>query len=597
MPFNLPRPSSISHHTLVGIASFFTALLCTNAAHAAPVPAAQADAFVDQIGVNIHVKENGPYNAGTNNSVLTAALSNLGVRHVRDGLDIYNWPISVYQNLAQNFGIHCNLILGYNGVTDKTNSSPLLDIIKTLGTGVVDSIEPTNEPNIQNNSTWLNDSIVWQKDLWNKLKTNPTYSSISSITLMGPSLAGNNAQTDATNLKTSFSDSQNYMQAGNIHPYPGGWQPENTATFMHADLPSGITLGQTLCSTSKPVFATETGYTNASGQTGAVWVSENASGIYLPRLFLNNAQHGIVRTFWYDLFNDSNDPNKTNPEANFGLYNNDGVTIKPTGNAMKNLIGCLSDPGPSFTPASFDYTLSSNAVSSMLFQKRNGEFWLAIWQPASLWDNSRPYGQKQEITPPPVACTVTFNQTVNRATTYDNLDAASPTTAIFPLPASLPLSITARVTLIRIEPATMTAEAEAQVLQASSGDTYRVSVESGASGGANIVYESNAIGDSYTCQVQIPQARTYNVTVGVKKWNNRGMFGLSVAPSLNGVYNTHGPQNIDLYSVNPTFTTVNIGLVGFGSAGQKSFKFTVTGKNVSSAGDWLAIDSIILQPQ
>ena len=77
--------------------------------------------------------------------------------------------------------------------------------------------------------------------------------------------------------------------------------------------------------------------------------------------------------------------------------------------------------------------------------------------------------------------------------------------------------------------------------------------------------------------------------VGVKAWNNKGIWQLS-APS-----NVGGPQ--DEYTVNETFTEYDAGNWVNGTTGNQSFTFTVTGKNASSSGFGVAFDYIKLVQQ
>ncbi|CAF3710773.1 unnamed protein product, partial [Adineta steineri] len=64
------------------------------------------------------------------------------------------------------------------------------------------------------------------------------------------------------------------------------------------------------------------------------------------------------------------------------------LTEKPSFRAVKNLISILNDKGSSFAPNALTYTLTGNLtnVRQLLFQKRNGDFYLMIWNEVSSWD-------------------------------------------------------------------------------------------------------------------------------------------------------------------------------------------------------------------
>src|SRR5205085_5384367 len=92
------------------------------------------------------------------------------------------------------------------------------------------------------------------------------------------------------------------------------------------------------------------------------------------------------RTYLYELI-DSFARGDTDPESNFGLIRYDG-SRKPSFNAIKNLIGIFSDPGAVPNPQRLDWSLTSkdDAVQSMVFQRSDGGFLLALWLGVSAWD-------------------------------------------------------------------------------------------------------------------------------------------------------------------------------------------------------------------
>ncbi len=139
-------------------------------------------------------------------------------------------------------------------------------------------------------------------------------------------------------------------------------------------------------------------------------------------------------------------------------------------------------------------------------------------------------------------------------------------------------------------------EAENLNLAAYSGPDVRVVADAGASNSEYDILDATAVGNSVTYTVPNLQARTYDVFVGTKTYNTRGICQLAVAPSLNGAYTDHGSP-IDQYSSAAVFSEIDVGSFTPGTAGDKSFRFTVTGKNASSSGYSLAFDYIALVPQ
>jgi hypothetical protein len=102
--------------------------------------------------------------------------------------------------------------------------------------------------------------------------------------------------------------------------------------------------------------------------------------------------------------------------------------------------------------------------------------------------------------------------------------------------------------------------------------------------------EANKVNDFVTYTVNVPEARTFNVRVGVKRYHNRGKFQLSIDGRNYG-----SPQ--DLYASSSDYKELDLGDITFDAAGNKSFKFTVSGKNAQSSSHKLAFDYIKLTPK
>ena len=139
-------------------------------------------------------------------------------------------------------------------------------------------------------------------------------------------------------------------------------------------------------------------------------------------------------------------------------------------------------------------------------------------------------------------------------------------------------------------PNVITYETESLTVAATSGDLHRVALDTGYSGGQGTILEGDAAGDFVTYTVNVPEARTYDIRVRIKKLGNRGIWQFSA----NGV--NQGPP-VDGFSSTATFPEIDIGAVTFSTAGNKSFRFMITGKNASSTGFWTALDYIRLIPQ
>jgi len=99
-------------------------------------------------------------------------------------------------------------------------------------------------------------------------------------------------------------------------------------------------------------------------------------------------QPKIARTYLYELLDEGTD--YSNSEFAFGLVHADRVTVKPAFTGMANLISILQDPGSSFTPTSLEYTLTGapSTVHRSLLQKRNGDYYVLLWNEVSVWSGT-----------------------------------------------------------------------------------------------------------------------------------------------------------------------------------------------------------------
>ncbi len=139
------------------------------------------------------------------------------------------------------------------------------------------------------------------------------------------------------------------------------------------------------------------------------------------------------------------------------------------------------------------------------------------------------------------------------------------------------------------------AKSEAENLPESntSGVTYSINSNSSASNGAFGQLYSTQVGQYVQYTVGgIVQGTTYHVIVGYKTNGDRGQTRLTINGNAQ-------PQTsiLDQFSYTESFTSADLGTFYAGSAGStRTFTFTVSGKNPTSAGYGVSIDYITLIP-
>jgi hypothetical protein len=195
---------------------------------------------------------------------------------------------------------------------------------------------------------------------WNETTT------ITNVVATGPG-----STTNLVNFDPNLSLS-GQADFANIHPY---------ASNGGAVLPLIASNYQTAygSATPGPRVITETGY--ATDPNGGV--SQTVQAQQIVNGLLDAYQSGVSTTYLYELLDEKADPNNTNPEMHFGLFNNNN-TPKLAAIAVHDLTAALADPGAnasSFTAGTLNYsaTGASAGDQSMLFEKSTGEFDIALW--------------------------------------------------------------------------------------------------------------------------------------------------------------------------------------------------------------------------
>jgi hypothetical protein len=245
----------------------------------------------------------------------------------------------------------------------------------------------------------------YQQDLWARVKGDPR---IAGRPVFGPSMGRSPNAQYVDNLAA-------FLNYGNLHAYPGGNPPSRFLQYNSEWMQ--------LISPGKRFVVTETGYHNAlQWPLDHPAVSEYAAGRYISRLFLEYFAAGYPRTYLHELIDIGTD-NVTNREASFGLLRYNG-TPKPAYVAVKNLIALLQDRGPGFPLGSLSYTLSGDQTNlrTLLLQKRNGVFYLAMWQAGPAYDLER----KQDIIQALRGVTVTFSAPVRQTQQFTPLTSTAP---------------------------------------------------------------------------------------------------------------------------------------------------------------------------
>ena len=230
----------------------------------------------------------------------------------------------------------------------------------------------------------------------------------------------------------------------NAHTYFGtGNTPSYTISVLNSDAQ--------LAANGKPVITTEMGWYTTASTTDVSNVTVTEQAKYMLDGLLDAYQQGDAKTYLYELMDQST--GGTNNENNFGLFYSNG-TPKPAATALHNLTSLLADNGATaatFTPTALAYQLTGTIATdnSLLMEKSDGSFWLAVWNEARLSGPNSP----AQIT---VANhNVTLNLGAN-AQTIEVFDPMTGTTAVQTVSnvSSVTLSLPDHPVLVEIIPGT-----------------------------------------------------------------------------------------------------------------------------------------------
>jgi hypothetical protein len=321
--------------------------------------AVSADAFVDSVGINIHLHNLDT--AYSNFPRVQQSLQDSGIRHVRDGLIDTAWQ-GYYDRHNE---------LGRLGIKSIFTTSPVQSdqLLLDYPQRMKDSFEAYEAPNEYDQSRDPDWSATLSSFLTRLNATVKANSGTSRFPVIGPSLTH---QDSFLKLRGVCS-----FDSANLHDYFGGRNPGTPGwgSNGYGSISWNLSNVATACP-GKPVITTETGY--QTDTTMSHGIPDEVASKYVPRIYLEQWRQGIRRTYLYELVDLP--PGHSTGDSRYGLLRSD-FSPKPGYSALTNLLHLLADPGPSHTADEFNFTLSGDIsdVHHVLFEKRDGSFYLALW--------------------------------------------------------------------------------------------------------------------------------------------------------------------------------------------------------------------------
>jgi MYXO-CTERM domain-containing protein len=415
-----------------------------------------ADSFVDSIGTNVHFLYSNYIDHF--DSVVVPGLSELGIRHIRDGILLDDEPFNQRLRAVGAHGVKGTFITRY------AQFPALIDWAKGMAP-YIDTLEgpnePHNEPASYKGQSTLGSIKPYQQDLYAAVRAEPLLSAVKVAT---PGI-------DWFPAYSSVGDLDQWADYGNFHhwppstgevPYKGTAPTDGLFKGRDGKESSGLLAMVRTIASTKPLIATETGWstTQESPTAGGGWdpgVSEGAAARFATRVMLELFKQGVRHTFLYELLDEPETPDPVKKHQ--GMLSIDGA-LKPHARALKNLIALLTDPGADFAAGSLDFSLQSSDISllddhdyktqdvhHLLLQKRSGVFFLVIWNEALSYDNQA----EQDIPIADREVLLTLSTPIERARVFRPLESPDALES-FAHPSQLTLAVPDHPLIVELSP-------------------------------------------------------------------------------------------------------------------------------------------------
>lgn len=359
--------------------------------HSAPNPSAaktaipmeqatSADAFVDSIGVQTHINYiDTPYAEWAQ---VFGALKRLGVRHVRDALPNDATYLKNHHNLADaKIGCTCGF-----AIDDALTAQRIVGYARAARD--VEVLEAPNECDAAANCG--GGGALGARNVAAFLPVITEAGKILGVPVLGPSFTMDKGYKSTGDISSLIAYNNLHLYFGGRNPGSSGWGGGDPEGHRYGSFEWWMDQAN-INAPGKPDFITETGYLAYRIPHGRGTIPEQIEASYTPRMLLLAWKHGIKRTFLYELLDETT-------VAGYGLLRHD-LSPKPAFSAVQSLISILSDPGSgglngdgaggNFSPSPLAIALEgdkTNGLNHMLFQKRDGSYYLVVWIEKSSYD-------------------------------------------------------------------------------------------------------------------------------------------------------------------------------------------------------------------
>ncbi len=366
------------------------------------------------------------------------SLKSLGVHHIRDGY--YPWnagnPIVQAHRQLASAGIKCDYVVPFNTTTTPVAIATLSTIVQDM-----ESIEASNECDDAGNCGGNAQAGI--SNVVSFLPMLSTAAKAINIPLLGPSFIDSSSYAAAGDLSSDISMNNLHVYFGGRNPGSSGWGTADAEGNGYGSFSFWLDQAA-LNAPNAPTVITETGFLSYPSTSTPYTLPESVQASYVPRTMLLAFNHGIRKTYIYELLDEKSSPG-------YGLLRND-LSPRPGFTALSNLLTILADSaGSSFSPAKLQYSITGGDafLNHLLLQKQDGSFWLILWVEQPSWDAV--HAQPIAVAPENINIELTSTNTVAGGYQFDT-DGKANSFNPSVNGNSASLSVSDQVTILQINP-------------------------------------------------------------------------------------------------------------------------------------------------
>ena len=395
--------------------------------------ASSAAAFIDSVGVQTHINySDTPYADWPH---VLNKLVGLGVHHIRDALPMTPDFVDSYRQLAAH-GIRCTCGFAFD---ESLTAQAIVRAARSASD--VEALEAPNECDAGTNCGGGDKTGIANVVAFLPILANAAHA--LQVPVIGPSFTRAESYASTGPIAQWISLNNVHVYFGGRYPGTAGWGAGDAQGHRYGSLDWWLDQAN-LNAPGLPTEITETGYEAFDRPMRPGTIPVDLQATYLLRTLLVAWNHGVRRTFIYELLDEF-------PGSGYGLLRHD-LTEKPAYIALQNLLSVLSDSSKPIRPGRLPLSIECNdsSLTHTLLEKADGSYDLILWLERNSDDESL-IQRKDPLPSDNVSIRVDPKFGVSQMITFRK-DGSTERQGLSAFPSTLNLSVNGRLTILYIHP-------------------------------------------------------------------------------------------------------------------------------------------------